>query len=177
MSEICIVPVNAIDSTLLNRLALCLEERFLASVYVRPSLPIPKSALNSVRRQLFFGSLATKLTGFGDTNDAIVLGVTDFDLYKTSQQFVFGSSSESHRCAAISMYRLRGEFYGEPPDENVLFQRLLKESVHELGHTIGLKHCYNARCPMYYSTSVFDTDNKFSNFCEACEKRSRTLSS
>jgi predicted Zn-dependent protease len=26
---------------------------------------------------------------------------------------------------------------------------------------------------MYYSNSVFDTDNKFSNFCEACEKRSR----
>ena len=173
MSEICIVPINAIDTGLLNRLALCLEERFLSAVYVRPPLLIPKSALNSVRRQLFFGSLATKLTTFNDTNDEIVLGVTDFDLYKTSQQFVFGSSSESHRCAAISLHRLRAEFYGDPADENVLFQRLLKEAVHELGHTIGLKHCYNARCPMYYSSSVFDTDNKFSNFCEACEKRSR----
>jgi archaemetzincin len=45
--------------------------------------------------------------------------------------------------------------------------------VHEIGHATGLKHCYNARCPMYYSNSVFDTDNKFSNFCESCEKRSR----
>jgi archaemetzincin len=173
MSEICIVPVNAIDTGLLNRLALCLEERFLAGVYVRPPMLVPKSALNSVRKQLFFGSLATRLTAFNDPNDAIVLGVTDIDLYKTSHQFVFGSSSESHRCAAISVHRLRGEFYGDPADENLLFQRMLKESVHELGHAMGLKHCYNSRCPMYYSISVFDTDNKFSNFCEACEKRSR----
>lgn len=173
MSEICIVPINAIDSGLFNRLALCLEERFLSAVYVRPPLLVPKSALNSVRKQLFFGSLATKLTAFNDAGEGIVLGITDYDLYKTSHQFVFGSSSESHRCAAVSLHRLRSEFYGETTDENLLFQRLLKESVHELGHAMGLKHCYNARCPMYYSTSVFDTDNKFSNFCEACEKRSR----
>jgi archaemetzincin len=173
MSEICIVPVNAIDDGRLNRLALCLEERFLAGAYVRAPLQLPKTALNSVRKQLFFGSLATKLASYNDASDAIVLGVTDFDLYKTSHQFVFGSSSESHRCAAVSLHRLRAEFYGDPADENVLFQRLLKESVHELGHAMGLKHCYNSRCPMYYSNSVFDTDNKYSNFCESCEKRSR----
>lgn len=173
MSEICIVPVNAIDSGLLNRLALCLEERFLSGAYVRPPLLVPKAALNSVRKQLFFGSLASRLAAFNDGNDAIVLGITEYDLYKTSHQFVFGSSSESHRCAAVSVHRLRPEFYGDSADENVLFQRILKESVHELGHALGLKHCYNSRCPMYYSNSVFDTDNKYSNFCESCEKRSR----
>jgi archaemetzincin len=173
MSEISIVPINAIDNGLLTRLALCLEERFLASCIVRASLPVPKSALNSVRKQLFFGSLAAKIAAANEGRDAIVLGITDFDLYKTSHHFIFGSSSESHRCAVVSMHRLRSEFYGEAPDQNLLFQRLLKEAVHEIGHTMGLKHCYDARCPMYYSSSVFDTDNKFSNFCEICEKRSR----
>ena len=69
---------------------------------------------------------------------------------------------------------------------NAIYRRLLDNAhatifdaravflaLHEIGHAMGLKHCYNARCPMYYSNSVFDTDNKFSNFCEACEKRSR----
>jgi archaemetzincin len=173
MSVISVVPVNAIDHQVLTRLALCLEERFLASCVVRASVAVPKSALNGVRKQLFFGSVAAKLAVANEGSESIVLGITEYDLYKTSHQFIFGSASESHRCAVVSLHRLRPEFYGEPADENVLFQRLLKEAVHEIGHAMGLKHCYNARCPMYYSNSVFDTDNKFSNFCEACEKRSR----
>ena len=55
MSEISIVPINVIDHSVLTRLALCLEERFLATCIVRASLPVPKTALNSVRKQLFFG--------------------------------------------------------------------------------------------------------------------------
>ena len=171
--EISIVPINAIDAGLLTRLALCLEERFLATAVVRAALTVPKSALNSARGQLFFGSLAGRLSASYEARGDLVLGVTEFDLYKTSHQFVFGSSSEAQRCAVVSLHRLRSEFYGDPGDDNALFQRLLKESVHEIGHALGLKHCYNARCAMYYSNSVFDTDNKYSHFCESCERRSR----
>jgi archaemetzincin len=171
--EISIVPINAIDAGLLTRLALCLEERFLATASVRAPLTVPKSALNSTRGQLFFGSLVARLAAAYETREDLVLGITEFDLYKTSHQFVFGSSSETQRCAVVSLQRLRSEYYGDQPDENALFQRLLKESVHEIGHALGLKHCYNARCAMYYSNSVFDTDNKHSHFCETCERRSR----
>ncbi|HZX67311.1 MAG TPA: archaemetzincin family Zn-dependent metalloprotease [Candidatus Elarobacter sp.] len=173
MREISIVPINSIDAGLLTRLALCLEERFLATAVVRAPLAVPKSALNSTRGQLFFGSLVTRLAAAYETRDDLVLGVTEFDLYKTSHQFVFGSSSETQRCAVVSLQRLRSEYYGDQPDENALFQRLLKESVHEIGHALGLKHCYNARCAMYYSNSVFDTDNKHSHSCESCDRRSR----
>ena len=173
MREISIVPINTIDAELLTRLALCLEERFLAAAVVRASLAVPKSALNSARGQLFFGSIAARLSAAYDTRDSLVLAVTDFDLYKTSHAFVFSASSEAQRCAVVSLHRLRSELYGDPVDENALFQRLLKESVHEIGHALGLKHCYNARCAMYYSNSVFDTDNKYSHFCEACDRRSR----
>lgn len=173
VSEISIVPINSIDPALLTRLALCLEERFLSTASVRVPLRIPKTALNSVRNQLFFGSVVGKLTAVHDRIDEFVLGITDYDLYKTSHHFIFGSSSEAQRCAVVSTHRLRSEFYGEPADENVLFQRLLKESVHELGHALGLKHCFNARCAMYFSNSIYDTDNKYPNFCEQCEKRSK----
>ncbi len=173
MSEICIVPINAIDTGLLTRLALCLEERFLYSCIVRSPLDVPKTILNNVRKQLFFGSISAKLSAAYEPREDLLLGITDFDLYKTSHQFIFGSSSPAQRCAVVSIHRLRSEYYGEPSDENALFQRLLKESVHEIGHTLGLKHCYNARCAMYYSNSIFDTDNKYSQFCDACNKRSR----
>jgi archaemetzincin len=171
--EISIVPINAIDAGLLTRLSLCLEERFLATAIVRSALPVPKSALNSTRGQLFFGSLVARLAAAYETREQVVLGITDYDLYKTSHQFVFGSASETQRCAVVSLFRLHSEYYGDPADENALFQRLLKECVHEIGHALGLRHCYNARCAMYYSNSIFDTDNKHSHFCDVCERRSR----
>jgi archaemetzincin len=102
---------------------------------------------------------------------AATLAITEFDLYKTSHRFVFGDADETQSLAVVSVHRLRSEFYGEPADSNILFQRILKESIHELGHAFGLKHCYNARCAMYYSNSIFETDNKMPHFCEVCDRR------
>jgi archaemetzincin len=173
VSQISIVPVNTIDSTFLSRLASCLEERFLYPVIVRASLHVPKAALNSVRKQLFLSSIIGRITHAYPVSEGLVLGVTDYDLYKTSHQFIFGGADETQRCAAVAIHRLRSEFYGEKGDENLLFQRTLKEAVHELGHALGLRHCFNARCAMYATNSIYDADNKQSHFCDACEKRSR----
>ncbi|HTU81325.1 MAG TPA: archaemetzincin family Zn-dependent metalloprotease [Candidatus Acidoferrales bacterium] len=170
-SKIRIVPINTIDTGFLDRLALCLEERFLASARIERSLVVPRSALNSTRQQLFLSTLFAKVLRAHPEDDGVLLAVTDFDLYKTSHRFIFGDADDAQGVAAVSLHRLRSEFYGEEPDENLLFQRLLKESVHELGHAFGLKHCFNARCAMHYSNSIFETDNKMPYFCEVCDRR------
>ena len=175
-SRLRIVPVNGIDPAFISRLGLCLAERFLYDIAIEDSLQVSRSCLNSTRRQLFLPTLTTKLLRECGPAGGLLLGITDFDLYKTSQRFIFGDADEQRRVAAVSIHRLRNEFYGEEADENVLFQRTLKESVHELGHALGLKHCYNARCAMHYSNSIFETDNKMPHFCEVCEKRSRAAS-
>jgi archaemetzincin len=173
MGQIAIVPVNTIDSSFLSRLALCLEERFLFTCSVEPALRVPQTALNSSRKQLFLNTLLTKVGTVSASAGGYRLAVTEFDLYKTSHQFVFGDASEEHRIACVSLRRLRTDFYGEGADDNLLFQRTLKESVHELGHALGLKHCFNPRCAMYFSSSIYDADNKLSHFCEACERKVR----
>jgi archaemetzincin len=177
VSRIGIVPVNAIDSTFLNRLALCLEERFLFSCEIERTLRLPRTALNGVRRQLFFNTLVAKVVTHSPGDEGLRLAITDFDLYKISHQFVFGDASEEHRTAVVSVHRLRSDFYGEAVDANLLFQRTLKEAVHDLGHALGLKHCFNPRCAMYFSGSIYDTDNKMSHFCENCEKKARAATS
>jgi predicted Zn-dependent protease len=174
-NQISIVPVNSIDATFLTRLALCLEERFLFTCDVERTVRVPATTLNGVRKQLFLNTLFTKVIAGSPQLEGYRLAVTDFDLYKTSHQFIFGDASEDHRIAAVSLHRLRTEFYGEEGDENLLFQRALKESVHDLGHAFGLKHCYNARCAMYSPGSIYDTDNKLSHFCDVCEKRVRKI--
>jgi len=176
-SQLRIVPINAIDSDFLARLGLCLEERFLYRVVLENAVAIPRSALNTVRKQMFIPTLITNLLRrWPSAGAGMSLAITDFDLYKTSQRFVFGDADEQRGIAIVSIHRLRNEFYGEDADENALFQRTLKECVHEIGHAIGLRHCYNARCAMHYSHSIFDTDNKMPHFCEMCEKRSRSVS-
>jgi archaemetzincin len=170
-SVIRIVPINAIDGEFTDRLALCLEERFLCSAQLERSLAVPRSALNATRAQLFLSTLVSRVRRMHPDGGAIYLALTEFDLYKTSQRFIYGDADEQQGVAAVSLHRLRSDYYGEQPDANLLFQRALKECVHELGHAFGLKHCYNARCAMHASNSIFETDNKMSHFCESCERR------
>lgn len=170
-SRIRIVPINTVDGAFLDRLGPCLEERFLCTVDIERALAVPRTALNATRQQLFLSTLFTRVRRAHPEGGAILLALTDFDLYKTSHRFIYGDADETQAMAAVSLHRLRSEYYGEEPDSNILFQRTLKECVHELGHAFGLKHCYNGRCAMYYSNSIFETDNKMSHFCETCDRR------
>ena len=172
-SRIFIVPINAIDRTLIARLTVCLEERFIASIAVADRLDVPSGALNSQRHQMFVNSMISRVTRSAPIDEGLRLAITEYDLYKTGHRFLFGDADRQAGVAVVSLHRLRGEFYGEEADQDLLFQRTLKESVCGLGRAMGLKACYDARCAMHHSSSVFETDNKMSHFCEQCDKRSR----
>ena len=74
-------------------------------------------------------------------------------------------------CAVVSVHRLRQEFYGLDRDDALLSQRLLKESVHELGHTLDLRHCQDYRCVMASSHSVEWIDLRESTLCDSCRSQ------
>jgi len=170
---ISIVPVNSIDADFVTRLGLCLEERFLAPFVVRAPLRVPKNVLNGVRGQLFTGALATQIATKYPPRDGYVLSITDYDMYRISARYVFGEGDPTTHIALVSRFRLSPEFYGESADENLLFQRTLKESVRALGRALGLRNCLNQRCAMHHADSIFETDNRLSNLCDACEKRAK----
>jgi len=172
-SRIVILPINGIDRAFLSRLAFCLEERFLAAIAVGDEIAVPSGALNSQRAQMFVNSLTSRVARAAPADDGLRLAITEFDLYKTGHRFMFGDADRQAGIVVVSLHRLRPEFYGEEADQNALFQRALKESVCQLGRAIGLKGCYDARCAMHHSASVFETDNKMSHYCEQCDKRSR----
>jgi archaemetzincin len=93
------------------------------------------------------------------------------DLYIPILKYVFGEAQLGGPCAVVSAYRLRQEFYGLERDDSLLNQRLLKECVHELGHTLDLRHCQNYRCAMASSHAVEWVDLRESSFCEACRSQ------
>lgn len=103
-----------------------------------------------------------------------ILGVLDVDLFIPILTFVFGEAQLKGIGAVVSAHRLHNRFYGLPENRELTTDRLLKEAVHELGHTFGLIHCLQAGCVMNASTYVENIDQKSSEFCPLCQKTIHT---
>ncbi len=99
-----------------------------------------------------------------------VLAIVRHDLFIPVLTFVFGEAELAGTMAVVSYYRLENERYGLPPDPQLLAERLVKESLHEIGHLYGLVHCFEPGCVMRASTTVEEIDVKSAHFCNACRK-------
>jgi archaemetzincin len=129
---------------------------------------LPPYAYDKARRQYNSTLLLEYLALSKPRNYAKYLGVADVDLYARGLNFVFGEAILNGEDAVISLHRLRPEFYGDPPNRRLFEARVLKEAVHELGHTFGLTHCKNPECVMRFSNSIIDTDFKKAQPCLNC---------
>jgi len=132
-------------------------------------MQIPKEAYNQVRCQYHSTRILAKMMKYVEKLSVdTVLGVTTLDLYVPSLNFVFGEAHCPGKVAMISLFRLKPEFYGQSANKQLFYERAVKEAVHEIGHTLGLVHCKNSSCVMFFSNSILDTDRKKSIFCEKC---------
>ncbi len=125
------------------------------------ALKILKKIINLTKNKQFFRTL----------------GIMDEDIYSNTLNFVFGIAinPKSRKpgfpiIALISLTRLREKFYRRPENTALFELRILKEAIHELGHTFSLEHCGNS-CIMQFSNTLMDTDKKPPQFCESCLKK------
>lgn len=153
----------------LEHLAVSLARAFQTPCRIRPTPLNIEFSFDPRRDQYYSTAVLQRLERTGDP-DARVLGVTYCDLFVPVLTFVFGEAQLDGNCAVVSMARLRDEFYGLPPREDLLRERLLKEAGHELGHTFGLRHCPDWRCVMASSHAVERLDVKTAEFCSRCRK-------
>jgi archaemetzincin len=133
-------------------------------------LPLSEKAFDKKRKQYRSNVILSEIQGYAAKKKDLnrVLGVVDADIFVSELNFVFGEAACPGKAALISLWRLKPEFYGGPPNMELFTERSLKEAVHELGHTLGLRHCSRSSCVMYFSNSIFDTDRKQSLFCDQC---------
>ena len=153
----------------LEQLANSLSQRFRTPCRIRPAPFDITFAADAARSQFYSTAILQRLEGVAAPSTRI-LGVTSCDLYVPVLTFVFGEAQLEGSCAVVSTARLRQELYGLPESPPLLRERLLKEAVHELGHTFGLRHCSDWRCVMTSSHAAEWLDVKTADFCPACQK-------
>jgi archaemetzincin len=152
---------------LLDPLAERLERLLPVAVEPHPPGFDPELAYDPSRGQYNSRTLLAQLLGDANGADRI-LGVAGVDLFIPVLTFVFGEAQLDGRAAVVSTQRLDNALYGLPPAPALLFARLVKEAVHELGHTFALLHCPDGRCVMASSTYVEQIDLKGERFCDRC---------
>ena len=175
MNAIYLLPLGSADRSVVTELGPHLARRFRASVAVHEkAVPIdafydsPRAQYNSTR---IIGHLLERYRFADAASPTKILGVAGQDLFIPILTYVFGEAQLGGLVGVVSYYRLPNERYGLPADGRLFFQRLLKEAVHELGHTYGLIHCRAFDCAMHISTYVEDIDTKPAEFCPDCEQR------
>jgi archaemetzincin len=163
-----IVPIGeGVSLEHLDRLAARLAHAFAWSCHVHAAALDTSRVYDAKRRQYHSTPLLRALLDtYPDAQR--LLGVAAVDLFVPVLTFVFGEAQIGGRAAAVSYHRLREEFYGLPANEDLMFERLVKEAVHELGHTFGLRHCHDWQCVMATSHAPEFLDVKSSEFCAAC---------
>jgi archaemetzincin len=183
--EIVLQPVLAdLDNNTLNSLRNDISGEF-ENIKVTVSSSTNNSNLMQLKKNITFQSSFDKqrkqwyspklldcfFEKFRPNKDTKILFILDVDAYSNGLNFVLGEAFHKGGLGVIYLPRIKQGFYGLKPDNKLFYQRMVKESVHELGHIFGFFHCKNPRCVMYFSNTLNDTDNKERSFCQSCRTR------
>ncbi|MFB6197634.1 MAG: archaemetzincin family Zn-dependent metalloprotease, partial [Halobacteriaceae archaeon] len=164
-----IVPVGSIPPAVKREVSAALRSVYECDVFVHDEQPLPQEAYDESREQYHAEAFIDLATEAGTNEKA--LAITSVDLYYRRRNYVFGLAYLEGRGCVVSTNRLQtasdGGFSAKSSDE-IVSDRIRKEVVHELGHTVGLEHCDNSRCVMNFSPTVREVDIKEEHLCGTC---------
>lgn len=168
---LCVLPIEGVAEVDLLEMEQFLSKKLSFATRRLPEMPLPSGAFD-LRRQQFDGTMMLRAALDICPGDATrLLAVTERDLFIPMLTFIYGQAQLDGTAAIVSLARLRPEFYGLPPRQDLLAERYSKEILHELGHTLGLTHCPDPRCAMSLSINISNIDQKRAESCRGCSIR------
>jgi archaemetzincin len=163
-----VAPVGAAPGEVLSAVEAALDAAFALPVNRLRAIDEPARAFSPQRGQWSSTAFLEAMLPLVPGSATRLLGVTERDLFVPVLSFVYGQAQLGGKVAVVSLARLRPEFHGLPRSPGVLARRAAAEAVHEVGHTFGLVHCPDRRCPMSLSIDLTDLDGKTAAPCPAC---------
>jgi archaemetzincin len=164
---IIIAPIGNSESPLLEKISREVRHAFGFVTEIRPILDSVDFALDAGRRQYHSTSILNELARIVPSHALKVLAVADVDLFIPILTHVYGEALLGGAACVLSTFRLKeGLSPLQMPDG--FHRRVVKEAIHELGHTFQLRHCKDPGCLMHYCRRIGDVDKKGNRLCRYC---------
>jgi archaemetzincin len=134
---------------------------------IRVPLTLPSRAWDRGRLQVDAGKLIAALEAEPYSDDyAKLVGVMNADMGMPIFTHVLGEAQQGGQWAVVSLFRLH------PPAENrspgMIYERVAKIALHEIGHLFNLRHCDGPGCLMQFSGGLDELDRLSLHFCRYC---------
>jgi archaemetzincin len=163
---VALAPIGEMPEELVAAVADTVEETFGLKTTRAHVLDDLAFAYDPQRKQYHSTPVLEQLAAGSPDSALKILGITSEDLFIPILTHVFGEAQLGGKACMISTHRLTQNSPASPTA--TLFDRVVKEAVHELGHTFDLRHCQDSICIMHYCRGVTDVDRKSSRFCRYC---------
>ncbi len=164
--HIIISPIENFRPDLLKLIVREVHRFFGYRTKIKPLLQDVDFALDLDRQQHYSTIILERLASLAPTMAIKILAITKVDLFIPILTHVYGEAQLGGKACIVSTHRLN-EGLGTSVSE-IFYQRVVKEAIHELGHTFNLSHCRDHTCNMHYCRSVKDVDRKSDQLCRYC---------
>ncbi len=162
-----IAPLGFSNDPLLRKLILTLSPLFQDIKVFYPLIDV-EMAYSLERRQYNSTKILEQVIRNEPSSDAYMMILTELDLFVPVLTHIFGEAQLKGNHSIVSICRLYEEFYTSESNPELLFERAMKEILHELGHNFGLIHCIDWDCVMHVSNAVEEIDIKGRYYCSFC---------
>ena len=164
---ILISPIGDLEADLTNRISGEINRIFGYKTETHSLLTDVEFVLDNDRLQYHSTPILEKLAQGSPSNAIKVLAIVEVDLFIPILTHVYGEAQMGGQACIVSTYRLKEGL--SPAGNSEGFRcRLVKEAIHELGHTFKLRHCKDPNCLMHYCRTVRDVDRKSDELCRYC---------
>lgn len=163
-----VVALGAFPAAEMDAVVAALEAALPVKVVRGGRVALPKSAWYAPRKRYRADKLLDFLEARAQPGERI-LGVTAVDISTTKGKHrdwgVFGLAQMGGPAGVISRFRLKRK----ARDAAHIRFRVSTTAVHEVGHTLGLDHCAEARCVMQDAEgSIANTDGSTGRLGPGC---------
>jgi len=168
LETIVIAPIGDFAQEIPAAIGLGIARVFRTAVRVETILSDLAFAFDAARRQYHSTAILKALEACAPPDAFKLLGLVRVDLFIPILTHVYGEAQLGGVACVLSTHRLSAEPGGRGGGREGASLRIVKEALHELGHTFGLRHCPDPACLMHYCRSEQDVDRKSSDPCRYC---------